>query len=153
MNEGNENRVVVAVPAHEPDPPKVVGRRRLMRWVGAMTVVVMVAFLLLNRQSYDSRTVPDFLVGAWVTDSSPDYSDRYIELTPTGITFGTGGTSFVKYQILGIVQEEIDGVDTIVLHFEDVAGTDYKRRVVVGQSGLTMHFASQPAITWQRFTQ
>lgn len=145
-----ENRVIVAVPAHEPDPPNVVRRRRIRNWAAILTVFALLAFMLLNRQGYDSKSVPDFLIGEW-TSESPEYSDRYIELSAKSITFGTGGTSFVKYQILGIVQEEVDGVDTIVLHFKDVAGTTFKRRVVVGPSGLTMHFASQPANIWQKF--
>jgi hypothetical protein len=150
MNEGTEDRVIVAVPAHEPDPPKVIKMRRIRNWAAVIALVALVAFILFSRQSYDSRIVPDFLVGEWSSDS-PEYSDRYIELTPTAITFGTGGTSFIKYQILGIVQEEVEGVDTIVLHFKDVSGTTFKRRVVVGPSGLTMHFSSQPAIIWRKF--
>jgi hypothetical protein len=150
MNEKAEDRVIVEVPAHEPDPPNVVRMRRIRNWAVILTVFILLAFMLSSRQSYDSKTVPDFLIGEW-TSENPEYSDRYIELSPKSVTFGTGGTSFVKYQVLGIVQEEIDGVDTIVLHFKDVAGTTFKRRVVVGPSGLTMHFASQPAIIWQKF--
>jgi hypothetical protein len=149
MNETTENRIIVEVPAHEPDPPRVVMMRRIRMWAMVTALVVLLAFAFLRGESYDSKTVPDFLVGEWVSNH-PDYSDRYITLTPTGITFGTGGTSYVKYKILGIVQEEVEKTDTIVLHFRDVAGATFQRRVVFRDHGRSMHFASQPAVIWQR---
>jgi hypothetical protein len=149
MNDGTESRVIVEVPAHEPDPPRVIMMRRIKIWAAIIAGVAVLALGVFNRQSYDSKTVPEFLIGEW-TSSNPEYSDRYVTLTPTGITFGTGGTSYIKYRILGIVQEEVDGADTIVLHFRDVAGTTFQRRVVVGPSSLTMHFKSQPTVIWQR---
>ncbi len=84
MNEKHENRVIVAVPAHEPDPPNVVRRRRIRNWAAILTVFALLAFMLLNRQGYDSKSVPDFLIGEW-TSESPEYSDRYIELSAKSI--------------------------------------------------------------------
>jgi hypothetical protein len=102
-------------------------------------------------KGYDSNKVPEFLVGEW-TSSHPQYSDRYISLTLESITFGVGGTSSVKYTVLGIEQEHVDGANTIVLHFRDVAGTTFERSLVIDASGDKVYFASQPAVIWERYT-
>lgn len=150
MNNNRDNNVVVAVPAHPPEPRHVQMTRRILIWAAVIAVAGVLALVLLDRPDYSSKTVPEGLVGEWTCDL-PEYSDRYITLTPNGITFGTGGTSFVKYTVLGIEEVEVDGVATIVLHFRDVAGTTFERPVVVDPDGSWMHFASQPAVVWKRF--
>ena len=122
-------------------------------WSIAAVVVTAFAVLagpFLGPKGYDSKTVPEFLVGEWTSDH-PQYSDRYITLTPRSITFGVGGTSSVKYTVLGIEQEQLEGVNTITLHFRDVAGTTFERNLVVAASGDEIFFASQPTIVWQRY--
>jgi len=38
----------------------------------------------------------------------------------------------------------------IILHFRDVAGTKFKRTMVIETPGARMYFESQPAVIWQR---
>jgi hypothetical protein len=152
MNDNDEERVIVEVPAHEPEPQRVLITRRILIWAVVIGVMALLAGMLLDRPDYVSKTVPEVLVGEW-TCELPEYSDRYLTLTPSSITFGTGGTSFVTYKILGVEKEQVEGVDTIILHFRDVAGTKFQRSVVADPSGSSMHFASQPAVVWQRFGQ
>jgi hypothetical protein len=150
MSHNDEEKVIVEVPAHEPESQQALLKRRVLIWTPVIIIFGLLIFLLLDRPHYDSKTVPEALVGEWTSDL-PQYSDRYLKLAPSSITFGTGGTSFVKYKILGIEKEQIEGVDTLYLNFQDVAGTKFRRAIVVGPSGNTLHFASQPAVVWKRF--
>jgi len=150
MSHNDEARVTVEIPAHEPESRQALMKRRALIWTPVIIIFALLIFLSLDRPHYDSRTVPESLVGQWTCDL-PEYSDRYLELTPSTITFGTGGTSFVKYKILGIDKEQNEDVDTVILSFQDVAGTEFRRAVVVGPSGKTFHFASQPAVVWKQF--
>lgn len=150
MNHNGESGVIVEVPAHEPETRQMLMKRRIRIWAPVVIICCVLLFLVIDRPHYISKTVPEELVGEWTCDL-PEYSDRYLELTPSSITFGVGGTSFVKYKILGIEEGEIEGVNNIVLRFRDVAGTEFRRAVVVSSSGETFHFASQPAVVWKRF--
>ncbi len=149
MSSNGEDNVTVEVPAHEPEPEPVITMRRALISVVIIAVFVVLAGNLLNRPDLDSKTVPESLVGDWTSDH-PEYSDRFLKVTPNSIAFGTGGTSFVRYRILGIEQEQVEGVNKIILHFRDVAGTKFKRTMVVESPGARMYFVSQPAVTWQR---
>ena len=150
MNTNGENNVIVEVPAHEPEPERVMTFRRALIWVAVIFVCVLLVGGLLDRPDLDSKTVPESLVGEWTSDH-PEYSDRYLTMTSKSITFGIGGTSFVKYTVLGIEEEQVEGVDMIILHFRDVAGTKYKRTMVVESTGARIYFESQPAVVWQRY--
>jgi hypothetical protein len=150
MNDNDEERVIVEVPEHEPEPARVLITRRILLWAVVVGVGALLFSVWLGRPDYVSKTVPEALVGEYTCDL-PEYSDRYLTLTPSSITFGTGGTSFVTYKILGIEKEQEEGVDTITLHFRDVAGTKFERKVVADPSGSRLHFVSQPAVVWQRF--
>jgi len=150
MSTDGEDNVVVEVAAHEFEPPRAITTRRILIWVTVIVVFGLVAGRLLYHRGYDSKTVPPSLVGEW-TSAHPEYSDRYLTLTANSITFGIGGTSSVKYTILGVQEERVDGVDTIVLHFRDVSGIKFKRAAILDSSGVQMTFASQPAVVWQRY--
>lgn len=150
MSTNGENNVVVEVAAHEFEPPRTITTRRILIWMTVVVVLALLAGRLLYHRGYDSKTVPPSLVGEW-TSNHPEYSDRYITLTPGSITFGIGGTSSVTYTVLGVVEEETGGAETIVLHFRDVAGTKFQRTIVVDDPGNRFYFASQPAVTWQRY--
>jgi len=150
MSTNGENNVIVEVPAHEPEPERVITLRRALIWVAVISVFALVIGGLLDRPDLDSKTVPESLVGEWTSDH-PEYSDRYLTMRSKSITFGIGGTSFVKYTVVGIKKEQVEGVDIIILHFRDVAGTKFKRTMVIETPGARMYFESQPTVVWQRY--
>ena len=149
MSTNGENNVTVEVPAHEPEPEPVITLHRALIWVAVIFVCVLLVGGLLDRPDLDSKTVPESLVGDWTSDH-PEYSDRYLTMRSKSITFGVGGTSFVKYTVVGIEKEQVESVDMIILHFRDVAGTKFKRTMVIETPGARMYFESQPAVIWQR---
>lgn len=150
MSSNGEDTVQVEVAAHEPERPRPVTARRIVIWVLIVVAAALVAGGLLLRDGVDSKTIPSSMVGEWTSDH-PEYSDRYITLTPNSITFGVGGTSSVKYAIIGIETNEGEGVPSIILHFRDAAGTTFKREVILDPSGSAWFFASQPEVVWQKY--
>jgi hypothetical protein len=66
-------------------------------WMG-LGVFVFV-FVVVWNWHVPVRHVPDELVGTWITDD-PNYSDRWFDIDPAAIDFGTGGatvsTGFIK---------------------------------------------------------
>ena len=149
MSDLEQDRVTVGVPAHSIDDEPKSTLRRILIWVAVIAVFVLVAGWLLQRPRYDAKTAPDWLIGEWISDH-PDYSDRYLSVTPTSITFATGGTSSVRYSIIGVKEGKADGGDTIVLFIRDVAGDGFQRTVVYDSAAGQMHFASQPQVVWTR---
>lgn len=149
MSTNGENNVIVEVPAHQLEPKSVMTFRRALVLVAVVFVFVILVGGLLDRPDLDSKTVPESLVGDWTSDH-PEYSDRFLTMTSKSITFGIGGTSFIKYTVLGIEEQQVDGVDMIILHFRDVVGTEFKRTMVVESPGSRMYFESQPAVIWKR---
>jgi hypothetical protein len=149
MSTDGENNVRVEVPAHEPEPEPTMTLRQALIWVAVIFVVAIFVARMLDRPDLDSKTVPEALVGEWTSDH-PEYSDRYLKMTSKSITFGIGGTSYVRYTVVGIKEEQVDGVDMIILHFRDVAGTKFERTIVVESPGARMYFKSQPAVIWKR---
>jgi len=150
MSTNGENDVIVEVAAHEPEPPRVITTRRILIWVTVIAVMALLVGRLVYHRGYDSKTVPPSLRGEW-TSTHPEYSDRYLALTANSITFGIGGTSSVKYTVVGVMKENAEDTDTLVLHFRDIGGTKFQRTMVVDASGERLYFASQPAVIWQRY--
>jgi hypothetical protein len=150
MTNNDEERVIVEVPAHDPELAAGLNTRRILTWALVIVVGALLVGVLVGRPDYDSKTVPEALVGEYTCDL-PEYSDRYLTLKPSSITFGTGGTSFVKYTILGVERADIEGVEILTLHFRDVGGTKYKRKMAADPSGSYLYFTSQPEVVWKRF--
>jgi len=150
MNREEDRDVVVAVAAR----PVEKDRRPATRMILIVTAVVVILAAALgawfSREDTGSKTVPPQLVGTWTT-THPEYSDRYLVLTSDSITFGTGGTSTVRYSIIGVAVDGNDDNKYFVVHFRDAGGAKFRREIVLGDSGQKLHFKSQPGVVWTRF--
>ena len=142
--------VTVAVAAHAVEEGRRPATRMILIW--AVVVVILAAALgaWFSREDTGSKTVPPQLVGTWTT-AHPEYSDRYLVLTSASITFGTGGTSTVRYSIIGVAVDGNDDHNYFVVHFRGAGGAKFRREIVLGDSGQKLHFKSQPSVVWTRF--
>ena len=152
MSTPDQGHVIEVVAAHEDVDPKGMSTRRILLILLGLAVVAVVAGRLLYEQGFDSKTVPTELVGLWTT-ADPSYSDRYIELQPDSITFGTGGTSSIKYSIIGVVRQEAGEGEAYEIHFRGVDGAKFSREIVLAGSGDKLFFRSQPEVVWTPFPQ
>jgi hypothetical protein len=44
--------------------------------------------------------------------------------------------------------EEHHGNQNFVVHFQGVDGTRFRREIVLGEDGTSLHFRSQPGVIW-----
>lgn len=150
MDNSDQGRVITVVAAHEVEDTKGRNTGWVLLILLGLVVIALVAVRLLDRQDFDSRTVPTKLVGLW-TSANPNYSDRYLTLQPDTITFGTGNTSSVKYSIIGVVRQEAGEAEVYKIHFRGVDGAEFSREIVLASSGDSLSFKSQPHVIWIRF--
>ena len=142
MNEENEER-------HERGTP-VLTTRRILLTIATLAVVALLLGRWIYHEPIGSKTVPPRLIGVW-TSEVPEYSDRYLELKTTTITFGTGGTSYVRYTILGVIHERVNGQDVFTVSFRDMGGGKYSREIVMEPETGLLYFRSQMDVPWSRF--
>lgn len=152
MSTPDQGHVIEVVAAHEDVDPKGLSTGRILLILLGLAVIAVVAGRLLYHQGFDSKTVPTELVGLWTTDD-PNYSDRYLELQPDTITFGTGGTSSIRYSIIGVVRQEAGEGEAYEIHFRGVDGAKFSREIVLADSGDSLSFRSQSEVAWTRFQQ
>ena len=69
----------------------------------ALAIFVLVVFLGCP---WKDKTVPDHLLGTWRT-SDPKYADRFFQIEPDHIIFGTGAKKSSTHPIAGISTHEI----------------------------------------------
>jgi hypothetical protein len=73
----------------------------------AARVSVAVAIVLATIACGPSNEeLPEALVGVWRTDA-PRYADRYLELQPGFVTFGTGPVSMDLYALASVSSEPV----------------------------------------------
>jgi hypothetical protein len=149
MNGAEDEGVAVVVAAHPVEEDRRSTTRMLLMWTGVAVVLVVALGALLSRENTGSKTVPPQLVGTW-TSAHPDYSDRYLVLTSDSITFGIGGTSTVLYSIIGVAVEGHHDNQFFVVHFQGADGTRFRREIVLDETGVSLHFKSQPGVVWTR---
>ena len=150
MSTPDQGHVIEVVAAHEDVDPKGLSTGWILLIVLGLAIVAVVAGRMLYHQGFDSKTLPAELVGLWTT-ADPNYSDRYLELQPDTITFGTGGTSSIKYSIIGVVRPEAGEGEAYEIHFRGVNGTKFSREIVLSGSGEKLFFRSQPDVVWTPF--
>jgi hypothetical protein len=150
MSTPDQDRVIEVVAAHEDVDPEGMSTRRILLILLVLAIIAVVAGRLLYQQGFDSKTVPTKLVGLWTT-AEANYSDRYLELQPDSITFGTGGTSSIKYSIIGVVRQEFGEGEIYEIHFRGVDGANFSKEIVLAGSGDNLFFRSQPEVVWTPF--
>ena len=121
------------------------------QWLGAVLIVgVSVACLLAGGCHRGHTTVPQVLLGVW-TSSSPEYGDRYIEIRPDTIIFGTGGTNSKRYRILGCERSKTREGLLYTLEFVGTSSGPFRRPLYylpVGRGRL--RFKNEPSVVWDR---
>lgn len=116
-------------------------------------LVVFAAFALAALFAFGcnkTEDVPNHLIGTWETDA-PKYRDRYLEFTPTSITFGTGGDDSLTYDIDYLEYSEGEGRKTIYdIKYTDLYGDDFELRIVYDPAGRENIVVGHIEARWYR---
>lgn len=121
-------------------------RRALL--VLALAVVAVIVWRLTARH-VPGGPPPSRMIGFWLSND-PRYSDRYMEIHPDTMTFGTGGVASRTYRILGCERiARSEGKTLFILHIADASGARYNRPMYLDDS-QRLWFKNQPNVVWTR---
>lgn len=112
-------------------------------------LVVVVTVWVVNREPFEFEEVPPSLIGLWTTDDQ-EKSDQFVEFRPETVRLGTGGTSDVKFNVLGLDIETIGGVGHLTLYYRDLSGTQHDMEMLLDATGEELRFMDQPGIVWTK---
>lgn len=135
---------LVEIPTRGKKPAKAQLRRR---WFWMIFGASMFAILLLALPSPPSRILPLELIGKWRT-TDQRYGDRYIEIDPVSISFGTGDATLMN----GFIRQvEIfpEGIRTLyTISYADNGEEGQCSFYYSEEKGKTIYLENQPEIAW-----
>jgi hypothetical protein len=131
-------------------PVGILTTRRIVAALAVLVVVVVVTAKVVNRQPMGLRDVPPSLIGLWTCDDQ-EKSDHFVEFQLQSIRLGTGGTSDVKFEVLGLNAETIGEVGHFTLYYRDLAGNRHEMEMLLDETGEELRFMDHPGAVWTRF--
>ena len=97
-----------------------------------------------------SAPIPESLVGTWKTPEGK-YADRFLEISTTTITFGTGGTKSVTHRITGVKVEESKGKgELFTLYSKNEDGKEIKFSFYYAKEADIIRFKNQEQFVWRK---
>jgi hypothetical protein len=125
-------------------------RRTYRRMLGILAFALL-AVLALLYWNYKDRDIPEELIGEWHT-TDPNYSDRYVSIGPTTISFTTGNGT-VSTGVITVIKTVREASSTLYTIGYDLDGTPnalsfyYKTEKVTGS---TIRFKNQKTTIWTK---
>jgi hypothetical protein len=112
-----------------------------------VAIVLLVALVGCGRER--TKTVPDELVGVWRT-TEPKYAGRFLGLTKTTISFGTGGDDFYTRTVVAVEKSREDGHTSYTVYYADAEG-EYKFAFYYEPAdGGVIRYKNQTGIAWTK---
>jgi hypothetical protein len=110
-----------------------------------LTILIVAAWV----SAPSSRTVPDALVGEWVS-SDPRYDERVFEIDPVSVNFGTPGAKVTVGFVTSVTSESEDGKTLYTI--------DYVANNLPGQisfyydteKGESIYFKNRKSVFWTK---
>lgn len=125
-------------------------RALVMAVIGVLLVLIAYR-LFVPFQPTVSKTMPIHLQGTWIT-TDLHYSDRYVEVGPDFIVFGTGGVTGKRFPVTGFDQRYRDDGELVnTVYFKGADGSRYSRQFTfTPENRGQLVFANQPGVVWIR---
>ena len=99
--------------------------------------------------SVNEIPMPAALMGRWTT-TSPDYADRFLELSASNIVLGTGGRTAERYRVTRILQAQDDEGILYTVEYTDSLRADYAMSFYFDAGRGLLRFENQLQMTWQK---
>lgn len=128
-------------------PQRMLTKPRIIAVLAVLVAVVLV--WVVNREPFDLEKVPSSLIGLWTTDDQ-ELSDRFVEFRPGTLRLGTGGTSDVRFNVLGLDAETIGGVRHLTLFYRDLAGTRHAMEMLLDEADEELRLMDHPGAVWTK---
>lgn len=131
------------------EPGVLTTTRILVGMLVVILILIVVARLVLFEKPEFAEVTPR-LFGLWTT-SHPEYSDRYVEFQKNTVTFGTGGTGVVKYEVYGMDTDKVGDIDRYTIFYRDLAGTKREATLFIEEPGQILRFTDHAEVRWTRW--
>jgi len=115
--------------------------------------ILFVTFaVILGVQCQERFTVPEELVGVWVT-KNPNYVDRPFEIKENTVVFeqGLGYLDFDVYPIASVKKTESEGRTLYIIYYTLPSGKKFEFSFFYSAAnGGEIRFKNQPAMVWTK---
>ena len=114
--------------------------------------LLLVFALMLGVQCQKRSSVPEKLIGVWVT-TDPNYRDRPFEIKKDTVIFeqGLGFLDFDVYPIAGVKETESEGQTLYIIYYTIPAGKKFEFSFYFSAAnGGEIRFKNQPEMLWTK---
>jgi len=116
-------------------------------WIIIVCLMVLSAF-----QCGGKTTVPEYLIGVWLT-TEPTYADRPFEIKTDEVIFGTGEEKFDTYPItkIKIEKDPVEEKTVYIICYKNITGKEYKFSFYYDPTNQgSIRFKNQKQMLWTR---
>ena len=114
-----------------------------------LTILIVTSILLSHCGGKD--TISSTLFGVWKTDAT-QYEDRFIEIRPDKLIFGTGDDFPNVYFIKEVAHKQADNKDEYIFKCLNAETTEFRFIFYVenGEDGLLMRMNNPRQVVWMK---
>jgi hypothetical protein len=115
-------------------------------------IAFAILILFFGAQCQKEFTVPEELIGVWVTDD-PKYADHPFEIKKETLIFeqGQGYLDFDVFPIVGLEKTDADGDTLYIIHYVLPAGKKFEFSFYYASAeGGVIRFRNQPEMKWTK---
>ena len=114
-----------------------------------VSFLIALSALLIGCEQGEVVGMPQELMGIWRTEAAR-YEDRYLELAPSEVRFGTGGDSFAQHQVAEVRRlDDIDGVAYRITYLSN-EGAEHYLSLRYNPDDARLSLVHQPHLVWTR---
>lgn len=112
-------------------------------------ILFVTSSVLIGCEPGEVVGMPRELMGIWETQAVL-YEDRYLELAPGEVRFGTGGESFARHAIAEVRRlENLEGVGYRITYLSD-EGDEHFLSLEYDSDDARLSLTNQPHLVWTR---
>jgi len=117
-----------------------------------IVLLFVTSALMFGAQCQEWFTVPEELIGVWVT-KDPNYVDRPFEIKKNTVIFeqGLGYLDFDVYPIAGVKKTESEGQTLYIIYYTIPSGKKFEFSFFYSAAnGGEIRFKNQPEMLWTK---
>ncbi|MBW2266666.1 MAG: hypothetical protein JRF28_11010 [Deltaproteobacteria bacterium] len=123
-----------------------------LKWI-LLILGIFITVILYNVDPSENLFVPDEMAGRWASDS-PKYKDRYLELSPVSVVYGTG-VDTIDVNFVQSIEKQFEGGKTVyTIHYKSSTGEEGKISFFCNLSNNgEIRLKGQKEMTWKKIVQ
>lgn len=115
---------------------------QIKRWTVALLIIVLSAC--------QGQSIPDSLVGTWVSDN-PKYESCFLKITPLHIVFGDPEMNSEECEIKKVATEKKDQIVMVTINYVNTKKEPLSVDLLYSsKDGGYLSLKNQPGVIWKR---